>query len=371
MSRPEFSPDTDKTKVSMTAMFMKNAAITGYALEVQKFQISPLPRESAWYKNYKDALVTAQDHATSWVSDLSPRMFAEIPQSIIDYGNLFSAATGEARRILNDVLARKDTKVSASEREALLAIFGTMHSELGGKQVAIAALKAELTKFSKNLGGDRKAMTTAHAAAVKETGVNIAEMDAINRAMDSLKAEIGAANTKQAVSAIGLGVSLFVLVAAIGFAFATGGAAAPLVVGAIAIVGVAAGTVGLVVYTKEINDKIRELNKKFSELSDEQKQVTALGLVASSLKSLEEHCGKAIDALADTVKMWSTLEGKLKSVVTGIEKADASDVEATISLYMNTSCAAWQQLTEYATLLQYCAVDPEVKVTAHETAAAA
>lgn len=369
MSETVFHPNQDATKASLTDMFMKNAAITGYALEVQKYHIIPLPKESLWYKDFQASLTTAQKNASYWITDLSPSLFSEVPQSIIDYGNLFNAATGEVQRILDDMGSR--VLPTSSEREALHAIFSAMLDELRGKQTTIDHLKEDLKKFKKSLDVDFQAMKTAREAAVKECGLDKAAMEAIEREIEALKAEIKAANTKQAVSAIGLGVSLFVLVAAVGVAFATGGAAAPLVVGAVAIVGATAGTVGLIVYTGQINDKIKELQRKYSDLGDEQRQVAALGMVTGSLDNLTKDCEKAMTALGDVLKMWAVLEGKIQSVIKEIDKADAAKIRNMISIHLTASRQSWSQLIDYAILLQRCGAQPEVKVIPHETAKAA
>lgn len=365
MSAPTVSPETAKAKASLTDIFMKNGYITGYCLEVQKFQLTALPRETEWHKNFKSALATAQHHGSYWISELGPALFSEVPASIIDYGNLFTAASGEVDRILTGMGSQKPTP---AEKEALHGIFSAILQELKEKQEKIKNLQERLKTFNQEMAGDYRAISTTRDAAVKETGLSKANQDAIEREIDSLKAEIKAANTKQAVSAIALGVSLFVLVAAIGFAFATAGATAPLVVGAVAIVGVAAGTTCLVVYTSEINDKIKAMQRKLGELSEEQRMVAALGMVSGSLDALAKDCDKAIDALADVLNRWAVLASKIESVINDINKADAATLRSLISTYMRTSCTSWGQLVDYATLLQRCAAQPEIKDVTHESA---
>jgi hypothetical protein len=98
-------------------------------------------------------------------------------------------------------------------------------------------------------------------------------------------------------SGIGLGVSLFVLVAAIGFTLATGGAAAP-------------------------------------------------------IGALVGQANEALKGLGTLLNTWATLETKLDSVIRNLNSADKAALQRLIRIYANTSKTAWDDLTNYALILQ-------------------
>lgn len=347
------------SKEQLTGVALAVAEVSGYALSVKKYNVLPLANSPAWYNQFKTDLATAQSNADYWLSDLSPKMFAQVPQSIIDYRYLFNAAMTEALAICD----KMGTVPTAAEREALRQLFGAVRDELNARKTNVNNIQVDLKKFYEKINQDRNSFDTAKQKAESENAAVRTKIEAIDNEIATLRAEIKAANTKQAVSGIALGVSLFVLVCAIGVAFATAGAAAPLVVGAVAIVGAAAGTVGLVHYTGEINDKLRSLSAKLNELSAEQAMAVALNNLASSLKELTESADKAVKGLGVIMSSWETLKVKLEAAVGRVDSADKAALRSLIKTYVNTANSAWTDLADYAFILQKASQKPEVVET--------
>jgi hypothetical protein len=227
-----------------------------------------------------------------------------------------------------------------------------MLAELGSQKRVIGRIDGELKQFYGNVSGFRNAFDTAQKAANKDQSASKIKIEALTREIETLRAEAKAAGTKTMVSGIGLGVSLFVLVAAIGFTLATGGAAAPLIVGAVALVGAGFGIAGMVVFTKEQNERLASIQTKLGELKSEEALALALGQVASAIGTLVEQADEAIKGLGTLLNTWATLETKLESVISDVNTADQAKLRALISVYVNKSKASWDDLTNYALLLQ-------------------
>jgi len=348
MAETELNPDVEQTKEKLTGVALAAAQVTGFALAVKKHNTIPLAKEPDWYGLFKVKLAIAQHHADDWMTRLSPMMFSKVPQSIIDYGNLFDAGMSEARKIVDNM----GPSPTDGEKEALSQIFTAMLTELSTQKRTIQTVNADLKLFYASVSGDRTAFDTAKQAANKGKSDSQVKRESLAREIETLKAEIKAANTKTAASGIALGVSLFVLVAAIGFTIATAGAAAPLIVGAVALIGVGLGTAGMVVFTKEQSDKVADMQKKMAELDAEDALILALGQVESAVGALVGHADDALKGLGALLNTWATLETKLESVIGDVNKADTQKLKALISVYVNKSKKSWDDLSNYALVLQ-------------------
>ncbi len=348
MSATELNPNVEETKENLKGVAFAAAQVTAFALAVKKHNTIALKPEPDWYDVFKTKLAFAQREADVWMTRISPQMFSKVPQAIIDYGNLFDAAMAEVRRIVDGM----GSKPTEDEKEALTQIFAAMLTELNTQKRTITRVYGELEEFYNNVSGYRKAFDTAKQAANKDRTASQIKRDSLTRDIETLKAEVKAASTKTMTSGIALGVSLFVLVAAIAFTIATAGAAAPLIVGAVALVGAGLGVAGMVVFTKEQNDRFAEMQRKMAELDAEDALILALGQVASAIGSLVEQADEALRGLGTLLNTWATLETKLESVVKDVGDADKAKLRAVISMYVNKSKASWEDLTNYALILQ-------------------
>ncbi|MFL6846671.1 MAG: HBL/NHE enterotoxin family protein [Allosphingosinicella sp.] len=348
MSETDLNPNVEETKKNLTGIAFAAAQVTAFALAVKKHNTIVLKPEPAWYETFKLQLQLAQREADVWMTRLSPQMFSKVPQSIIDYGNLFDAAMAEVGRILEHMGSRP----TDDEKEALTQIFAAMLAELNSQKRTIGRVNGELKEFYGNVSGYRKAFDTARQAANKDRTASQNKRDSLTREIETLKAEVQAASTKTMVSGIALGVSLFVLVAAIAFTIATAGAAAPLIVGAVALVGAGLGVAGMVVFTKQQNDRLSDIAKKMAELDAEDALILALGQAASAIGSLVDAADEALKGLGTLLNAWATLETKLDSVIKDVGDADKAKLRAMISVYSNKAKRSWEDLSNYALILQ-------------------
>lgn len=356
MTATELNPDVQATKNNLTGIAFAAAQVTGFALAVKRHNSVQLTPEPNWYGIFKTKLLLAQHEADDWMTRLSPAMFSKVPQSIIDYGNLFDAAMSEVDLILRDM----GTKPTEDEKEALNQIFAALLTELGTQKRTIDRLNGDLKQFYGNVSGFRSAFDTAKQAANKDKTASQIKRESLQREIETLQAEVKAAGTKTMASGIGLGVSLFVLVAAIGFTLATGGAAAPIVVGVVALIGAGLGVAGMVVFTKEQNEKLASIHTKMAELDARDALILALGQVSSAIGTLVEQADEALKGLGTLLTTWATLETKLDAVIKDIGTADKAKLRALIEVYATKSKTSWNQLVNYALILQRAGESLEV-----------
>lgn len=350
MSATELNPDVQETRKNLTGVALASAQVTAFALAVQRHTVIPLEPEPDWYPRFKLDLALAQREADVWMTRLSPMMFSKVPQSIIDYGNLFDAAISEVMRVLAG-MGDRDIP-TPGERRVLTRIFGVLLDELKTQKGTIAQLATELGEFRRNVRGFRTAFETARQAADRDRTDSSILRQQLQRDIDSLQAQAAAASSKMTASVIGLGLSLLVLVGAIGFAIASGGAAVPVIVGVVAFIGVGAGIAGTVVFSREQSARLAEIQTKMAQLNAKDAIILALGQVASTIGRLTEQADKAIEGLGTLVNMWATLGTKLNSVINRVKSADTAEFTDTIEIFTNASKTAWDDLTSYALILQ-------------------
>ena len=88
-------------------------------------------------------------------------------------------------------------------------------------------------------------------------------------------------------------------------------------------------------------------------MSDDTRQATAIQGIINSVTALVTANQNAQQAISDVLNMWSVLEGKLQSVVTDLQNAEAAQVPAIIeALDLQTAQTAWAQLVTFCTQMQ-------------------
>src|SRR4051812_16719855 len=177
MSATDLNPNVEETKKNLTGVAFAAAQVTGFALTLKKHNTIALTPEPGWYTTFKFNLALAQREADVWMTQLSPMMFSKVPQSIIDYGNLFDAAMSEVGKILDGMGAVP----TDDEKLALSQIFGAMLTELNTQKRTIGRVSGELKEFYGNVGGFRTGFDTAKQAADKDRTASKIKRDALAR----------------------------------------------------------------------------------------------------------------------------------------------------------------------------------------------
>jgi hypothetical protein len=354
------------TKDALTGTANANFAITAYAHALQNVTLTKLPSQGDWYTTFTADLAAAQQHALHWTQELGPAVFAKTPQAIIDYSNTFVTAT-------NDVLAILDATqgvVSAAQQQTIVELLSAVLGRARSAQTTLSDLQNELTAFFGDIQQDHTNLLTGQHSAQQEIIADQNLADQINGQITEMNATIASDSAKALASEIGLGVAIFVTIVAVAAAVATEGAALPLVVAGVGLLGVGGAIAGTVVFTEKVNSDIDDLHALQAQLSDEQRQVAGLQAVSDTIGGLVTANAAAQSAMAEVIDAWSTLEAKLTTVVQDVESAEAADLPARIeALDLRGAQRDWQDLVAFATGMQASAQSITVQVATQPSAA--
>lgn len=357
-SNNNVAPDPQGTQQTLTDGANANATITAYAHALQNCIITPIEGHLDWYKTFNNDLKQAQEHAKVWVDTLGPLVFAQVPQSIINYGNTFSTATDNIISILSSLPPSKAP--TSDQQQQINDLINALLVVLLDEKTKILDVHKQLQEFATNIHNDHTSLLEGQNSARQQVQLEQKQVDLINAQINKIKAQLQTDNTSATASEIGLGVAIFITVAAIGLAVATAGAAAPLIAVGIGVIGVGASIAGTVIFSEKVKADIEELYKQQAALSDEERQVCALQGITESIQSLVTQNEAATKAVSNVLDTWAVLETKLQSVLDDLQKAEASHVPAIIEkLDLQTARKAWDQLVAFADRMQRT----EIRVT--------
>ena len=352
------APALDTSQASMTSHLNVTSAITSYCHALLNTTLRPAtsPPED-WFTQFSSRLAVAQQHGQNWITNLGPAISSQVPQTIIDYGDTFSAATGD----ILGILQASGNNPSPDQVKQIHQLIGALLTELGAQKKTILDLQGQLRTFASDLISDHKNLLDGANDAQKEIGADEAMVAEIKSQINLVQVQIQQDSQAALESQVGLGIAIFVTIVAIAIAVGTGGAAAPLVAMGIGVLGVGGAIAGTIIFSEKVKQDIAKLHKLQSQLSDEQAQVTALDAITTSVEGLASQNEAAQRALSSVLELWQTLEDKLQAVITDLEKADKDKfVPILQALDIQTAQTQWAQLVDFATKMQQAAATVSV-----------
>lgn len=341
--RPQAEAELGK---HLESAFVAQAKLTAYAHEVSAAVFPKFEDQPAWQKKFEVDLATAKKNAIEWTSNLGPKVFAEVPQSVISYGNLFTAGT----QFILDIY-RSGKPLSDAEKFEVKATFEEIRRELAYQKKQVEDLKLKLQAFSRLLTTDLANLKAAEEAAKTESKLTELESEQINLKMELLRAEIKLANQKAAAYGISFGVCLLVGVAALAFTIGTGGVAAPIIC-AIAVVGAGYSGYKFISASSDISARNRDLAAEMTKLSVKKRYAATLKLFCASIKNVVAACAEAEKSFDDILNQWAVLDTRLAEVIRNVELADNTPLPFIATTRLEASRLAWDQLVDQATLFQ-------------------
>lgn len=342
------APDTDTAQQQLTTSLNANTVITAYCHALQNAVVQPLDGQGDWYNEFNANLKLAQDHAQTWVDTLGPAVFAKIPQAIINYSNTFVPGTNDILQILSEISGVP----TPTQQQQINDLINAILVSLQDQQKTLTDTYTDLQTFMNTVQTDHTALLSGQNSAQNQVLIDQTQLAKIQAKINSIQQQIQSDSQKALISEIGLGVAIFVTVAAIALTVATGGLAAPIAI-AVGVVGIGAAIAGTVIFSKEVNKDFDDLYAEQKELTEEQAQVSALSGITNSINTLVQANEAATAALSDVLKTFSVLEEKLQSVVTDLKNAEAPDIPAIIeTLDLQAAQTAWGQLVTFAQSMQ-------------------
>jgi hypothetical protein len=323
--------------------------VTAYSHAIINTVINPVstPPES-WYGPISDNLGRAKTHAQTWITEIAPKIGSKIPQTIIDFDNTFNEAS---RRVL--AIIGTKTTLTQEETKQVIDLISMVLEEVVDQKSEVDAIQKKVDTLSIDFGADYKALAEGKNSAAVAVALAKSDQLDIENKIKELQTQLDQARSKVTVSGIGLGLSIFIAVAGFALAVATGGAAAPLVVGAIGLIGTGVAATFTGIFTSEISALISEIGQRQQALDNKKRQVTALEGLHDTISKLENHNKAAKQALTNVSIMWQSLGDKLDAVLKNLKKAGAAEAAATIrASKMATAQTSWQQTAKFAQEIQ-------------------
>lgn len=328
--------------------------VTAYANAIANIILNPATDPpAAWFNTLGTALTLAQTHVRTWVEVLGPQMSSNVPQTIIDYGNLFAAA---AQDIIS-VLQASGNNPNAAQRQQILGDISTLQQFITTEQGVISGLQTQLKAFQDNVLNDHNSLSSGANAAQTALNLDDATIASIQAQIAAVQADLLAATQKATASEIGIGLAIFIGIVAVVAVIATGGAAAPLVVGAVAVIGLGAAIATTVIYSKQQADDQEKLTDLTAELTSDQAQAASLSAILNTTQTIVTANEAASAALDNLAGVWSDLLTKTNSVANDLANADKAGDGVhfgafAVRLWTKDALAAWNQLVTFATNMQ-------------------
>ncbi len=346
-------------------------SITAYANAIANIVLEPATDPPAdWFNTLKSSLSTAQTHAKTWVETLGPSVSSTVPQTIIDYGNLFMAS---AQDIIT-VLQTSNYQPDAAQRQQILGDITTLQQFIMTQQTTVKSLQAQLKTFQDDVLSDHTALSNGANGAQTALNLDQAMIDMINTQIDTVTADFMSASSKAQSSEIGLGLAIFITIVAVVAIVATMGAALPILVAGVGVVGIGASIATTVIFTRQQAEDYSKLQELNSQLSTEQAQVVSLKAILKTTQTLvtaNEEASAALDKLAD---VWATLLTKIDSVLSDLNAADMAG-DGThfgaylVKLWTEDANIAWSQLVTFCTNMQTALLNTTVTMATQPQAA--
>jgi len=353
------SVNTEAAQILMADQLDSLSVVTSYAHALGNTIINPVstPPES-WFGPLNTNLQEAKAHALTWISDIAPKVGSEIPQTIINYNNMFMAASDE----ILGIIGNKPTLTNDEKKlviEMIEAVLGTLKEQKG----KVDDIKDKIVTLSQHFAADHDKLVNGKDSAAVAVGLAQQEQLAIENKIAELQTELADARSKVTVSGIGLGASIFLAVAAFALAVATGGAGTALIVaGAVGVIGVGTAATFTGIFTAQISRLIEEIAEKQRALEDKKKQVTALKGLEQTMKTLQANNEDAKVALTNISTMWTTLDGKLGEVLKNLKAAQGDAIGVAVRrMNLNTARKNWKDTADWAQKIQDLASGTKVQ----------
>lgn len=344
----DVSVNTEGAKNMMAEQLDSLSVVTSYAHAIGNTIINPVsaPPED-WFKPLDKNLNIAKDHARDWIGDIAPKIGSEIPQTIINYNNRFTAATNAILQILGT----KKTLTNDEKLEIIDLIEATLAS-LNTQKAKVADVQTKILALSRHFADDHDNLTSGQNSAARAVQLAELERQKIENKITELQTELADARQKVTVSGIGLGLGIFLAVAAFALAVATGGTGL-IVAGAVGVIGVGTAATFTGIFTAKIGKLLEEIAQQQGVLEDKKRQVTALKGLLQTMDSLRVNNEAAKVALTNISTMWNTLGAKLESVLSELKEAQGDKATAALQrMNLRTAQTNWTATAAWAQKIQ-------------------
>lgn len=322
--------------------FNANNAVMAYVNGITNSTLPALTPQPAWYATFSAKFSDAKVHAMAWLNTIAPGLVA-IPTGIANYAFTFNITMNNINSALT-VLQADPTNQAAKQ-----AIVTGLQSLLQGFSLQLQNAQdfaAQITTFASNLKADAAIMQQAAKDAKNQVGYNQQQVQDLQSSIDQLKSEINTWQKVIAGAGIAAGVSFFVGAVVAIFSFGIGLA--------FGIIGAAAGIALIIAGSVKIKQLSAEIAQKQANMSDLNRQITALNVLLGNLQTLITLANTAGEQIKLVIAAWQTMEADITAVIRDFNSAqtDLSNMNLPgLQADLNQAAADWQTLRAFCLLI--------------------
>lgn len=335
-------------------------ALTSWSNALLNTSLYPLDPKPSWYDALDTQLGAARAAAQQWVDTDGPSVMAHVPQSFIDFGNLFAAAAPDMQSTMTAISAAPGHTATSDQTELLSQSIAALFQLAQQQQTLALAQQATVKGFADKIRSQHDALTTTIAGAEATLTADNSTIADLQSRIASLQNTLGinstdAANHGQAAmtSAISLFGTLFIFGLT---TIATGGAAAPLLGIAVATVAISTNAAKDSSDDKSVQANLVALGQAQSQLTADDAQVAGLRAILGTLQCLIQ-CNAAVTYAADIiVPIWNDLVARLGLVNEIFQQKSVDFTLASALTSISDAVTSWSSIVTNATNVQESAL---------------
>lgn len=334
---------TGMSQKTQTA-FLSLHVITACCHAILNTQFTAPDPKPKWFDALNSKLDDAKKVASTWIDTLGPEVASNVPATVIDYSTTYDALTQQIHDIAK---AHPDARGADNQYvQQIDELVGGMLGNVGSIITQTDKAAADLEQWGKDLQAAHDALTSG-AADIQKAEVDLqTDITKMNGAIKRLNATIAEENKAIAISAIAVGVGIFMTIAGIALAPLTGGYS--LVVSGVGVLSIIGGSVTWGIMQAKINKQYDEIAKDTKELKDDQKQLVALQGLAQASDQATTSMATASQALSDFRTSWGVFEDELKGVRTKLNAAEVSISVIVQDAFTSAAAEEWADAEQFA-----------------------
>ncbi|HEX9460249.1 MAG TPA: HBL/NHE enterotoxin family protein [Thermoanaerobaculia bacterium] len=333
------SPNKTAITSQVTSDYAVNSYLMAWAHTLLNTNLYPLEPRPTWFEGIASELTATKAKTQTWLHEDFPDIAAALPQSLINYANLFGPAVSELAPLLAKGNPVGDDRATVDELLEALQTAAKTH------QFRVLGLQRKVVAFAKVAKESSTKMVTNAKEVKKTIGAAQKDLLALQSRIADLQRRLGVTTTEAKNSMSGAAMTGATITMTM-LAFTVGAAAFPIVGLAGAVIGIAFNAAQEAARSKEVLALIREIGELQVKLSNEQYQIAALETIATSFENLSDVVSEALTCMEGTVHHWD-------DIVTGLAEARELVAQPGVDLMkiaafkeLNAAVSSWATIAE-------------------------
>lgn len=307
------APNVDLVNELLTNLLWSWSSIQRAAVTARHTEIfAPSQQPPSWFGPLSQTIGELHTAADGWLDRDGAEALSSLPQTFIDYGNLFVTSAGE---------------LPDATRETQIRLLQNLLQKAHDCRSATMAQESKIDHFLMQLAARRHAVHEGITSAQTTLNADEAEAKALAARINQILASVGIddasadhnlRNASVSAASIVVGVLYYNIATAL-----EASAGSPLGGLAVATVGVTVSAITIAAKEQKVIDALRQVTDLQVELTQEQQQIYALQSIFNSLQALESSLRRSTGNVGieplwdDTAEQLQTLIDRLNAGVDG------------------------------------------------------